>query len=125
MAQLYRFYVTNGEDSQIVSLVWANSDSEAYDKGFDEMSRAKYNKLCYDWAMDDERMSVEAFFTTSCIMDEARGLVLVDGKDGTVTEALEELLWDYLTEMNPSGAESARGDKMRQLRDEILADDRR
>lgn len=121
MAQFYRFYVTNGEDSQTAALVWADSDSEALDAGFEEISGVRYRLLAKEWGINpSEPGDDDAFFTTSCILDEARGLVLVDGKDGTVTEALGELLWDYLTEMSPNSPESSRGDTMRELCGEIL-----
>ncbi len=115
MARFYRFYVTNGEDSQTAALVWADSDSEALDVGFEKISGVQYQLLAKDWGIrPTEPGDDDAFFTTSCILDDARLMV------GDVINNLDDLLWQYLEEMNPQGSESSRAEVMRRLRDDIL-----
>lgn len=120
MAQLYRFYVTNGEDSQTAALVWAKSDSEAFKNGFEEIHGLRYRLLAKEWGITPggDPDDGEAFFTTLSILDEAKGM------DGSLSDNLDELLWQYIGEMTCAAvSESTRGELMRQLRDEVLGED--
>lgn len=96
MAQLYRFYLhVEGGDSWTAALVWADSDSEALDKGFAAIGekRAKQVRAMYD--ADDE----DVFFSTMNVLEFAREM---KAHDRTLDEELREVLYDCISEMAPS-----------------------
>ncbi len=96
MAQLYRFYLhVEGGDSRTAALVWADSDSEALDKGFAAIGekRAKQIRAMYD--ADDEDVG----FSTMNVLEFAREM---QAHDRTLDEELREVLYDCISEMAPS-----------------------
>jgi hypothetical protein len=115
MAKFYRFYVTDGEDAQTAALLWADSDTEALVAGFEDISGVRYRVLAAEWGVrPTEPGEDDAFFTTSCILDDAREM------GGELADNVDDLLWQYIGEMVPSMGESTRAEVVRRIRDEIL-----
>ena len=97
MAQLYRFYLhVEGGDSWTLALVWADSDSEALDKGFAAIGEQRAKKIRAMYDADDE----DVFFSTMNVLEYAREM---KAQDRTLDEELDEVLWDCISEMAPSG----------------------
>ena len=96
MAQLYRFYLhVEGGDSRTLALVWADSDSEALDKGFAAIGEQRAKKIRAMYDADDE----DVFFSTMNVLELAREM---KAHDRTLEEELDEVLWDCISEMAPS-----------------------
>ncbi len=96
MAQLYRFYLhVEGGDSWTLKLVWADSDSEALDKGFAAIGEQRAKKIRAMYDADDE----DVFFSTMNVLELAREM---KAHDRTLEEELDEVLWDCISEMAPS-----------------------
>ena len=96
MAQLYRFYLhVEGGDSWTLKLVWADSDSEALDKGFEAIGEQRAQQIRAMYDADDE----DVFFSTMNVLELAREM---KAHDRTLEEELHEVLYDCITEMMPS-----------------------
>jgi hypothetical protein len=99
MAQLYRFYLhVEGGDSRTAALVWADSDSEALELGFEVIGPAKTGQLLAAEGGESD----EVFFSTENIVEYAKQFA--DRDD--IVYCLREGLYDYIAEMNPHMSES-------------------
>jgi len=114
MAQLYRFYLhVEGGDSRTAALVWADSDSEALDKGFAEIGPAKTEKLLAAEGGESD----EVFFSTENIVEYAKQFA--DRDD--IVDCLREGLYDYIAEMAPSNmAESTIASQAAIMADDVM-----
>jgi hypothetical protein len=114
MAQLYRFYLhVEGGDSRTAALVWADSDSEALEFGFEAIgTRAHLLRAMYD--ADDE----DVFFSTMNVLEYAREM---KAHDRTLDEELREVLYDCISEMAPSNmAESTIASQAAIMADDVM-----
>lgn len=124
MAQLYRFYITNGEDAETLGLVWADSDADAYNKGFEQVPMRRLRMAADKWITDDNSAE-DTFYTTLNILDEAQAVMPKTTPSQTpLADAIDELLWQYIEEMSPAMSESTRASQMSGLRDEMLKEHR-
>jgi hypothetical protein len=116
MRKLYRFYLhVEGGDSRTAALIWANSDSEAMDKGFEEIGERKAAKMLADAQGDDD--SEDVFFSALDVLEEARGLAR---PDHPLYFAVSDLLWDYIGEYAPALLpESSRANQVAIYREEM------
>jgi hypothetical protein len=96
MAQLYRFYLhVEGGDSRTAALVWADSDSEALELGFEVIGPAKTGQLLAAEGGESD----EVFFSTENVLERAKDETARDLE--LLESTLRTLLHDYIEEMKP------------------------